>query len=548
MLVAATLVGLAAAPAASAHAVLIGTEPTNDGVVPEPPTRVVLRFDEAVETALGSVRVFDANGERVDRDDLSKPAPEMVSVGVDDGLAQGTYTVAWRVISADSDPISGAFVFHVEEPGPQPAGIAAQVLEDTPALVSVLYAGMRFFDYALLLACAGGFAVLLIALPSAERRLRRRLVGILGWLAAALAVVALLAIPLQGAASGSFGLGESFSWGVVTEVLRTRFGTFALVQACLALALVAVAAVLRRRQAGREAPLVAAGAVLGVTALLTPVLSGHAAVSGALALLGDSFHVVAAAAWTGGLAFLVLALVLARGDRWPLATRAVPRFSTMAVVSVILLIAGGTINGYLQVRQWRGLWETTYGLLLLAKIGLVLPLLALGAYNNRYAVPRLRAGIASVLERRRFLRAASVELVIMVGVIGVTAVLVNAPQARTQIEVHGPVDAMVQMGGGVSANVAVEPALAGENDLHLRFEGSSHEAIQIDEVIVSATLASADIGPLRYDARPTGQPGEFLVSGADFPLAGDWQLRIEARRGEFELLTQTVSVSIQKES
>jgi len=75
------------------------------------------------------------------------------------------------------------------------------------------------------------------------------------------------------------------------------------------------------------------------------------------------------------------------------------------IVSVAVLITAGVIRGIEEVRPWpglhaavsdlsgwRGLWDTTYGLLLLAKIGLVLPLLALGAYNNRFAVPRLRPG------------------------------------------------------------------------------------------------------------------------------------------------------------
>ena len=72
-----------------------------------------------------------------------------------------------------------------------------------------------------------------------------------------------------------------------------------------------------------------------------------------------------------------------------------PRFSILAVGAVSALLMGGTTNGYQEARALRGLWESTYGQLLLLKIALILPLLALGAFNNRYSVPRLRAGIAS---------------------------------------------------------------------------------------------------------------------------------------------------------
>ena len=56
-----------AAPAL-AHSTLIATEPRRDAVVEHPPDRVLLRFDEPVETALGSVAVYDGDGRRVDAD------------------------------------------------------------------------------------------------------------------------------------------------------------------------------------------------------------------------------------------------------------------------------------------------------------------------------------------------------------------------------------------------------------------------------------------------------------------------------------------------
>jgi copper transport protein len=80
------------------------------------------------------------------------------------------------------------------------------------------------------------------------------------------------------------------------------------------------------------------------------------------------------------------------------------------------------------------LWETTYGLLLVTKVALVLPVLAFGAYNNRVAVRRLRDGTASPREQRRFLHTAAAELVVLAVVVGVTALLVNEPPPRTELE------------------------------------------------------------------------------------------------------------------
>jgi copper transport protein len=180
--------------------------------------------------------------------------------------------------------------------------------------------------------------------------------------------------------------------------------------------------------------------------------------------------------------------------------------------------------------------------LLLIKLGLVLPLLAFGAYNNRYAVPRLRAQIASAFERRRFMRFASAELVIMAAVVGVTAGLVNAPPARTEIAMHEPQQQEVEL-GPFMAHVTVTPAMPGANEIHFEFEGR-----RPDEVRVSASLPAQELGPLRYDAKPGMAANSLVVKDANLSLAGEWTLSIEARRGEFELFSNRISVPIEEES
>jgi copper transport protein len=194
------------------------------------------------------------------------------------------------------------------------------------------------------------------------------------------------------------------------------------------------------------------------------------------------------------------------------------------------------------VRAWRGLWDTEYGVLLLIKVGLVVPLLALGAYNNRYAVPRLRTQIASALERRRFLRFAGAELVVMAAVVGVTAGLVNAPPARTEVAMHGPYEQEVEL-GPLMAHVTVMPAMPGTNEIHLEFEEERPDAVR-----VLASLPERGIGPVRYRAKRGDEPRALVVEAANLSVAGDWQLRIEARRGEFDLFTKTISVPIEEES
>jgi copper transport protein len=244
---------LAITPAAVGHAILLATNPGNDSVLDQGPSQVTLRFNEPVESAFGSLRVYDSQARRVDDGHVVRPDEKTVAVSIERRLPRGTCTVTWRVVSADAHPVSGAFVFHVEAPGANPAGIAAQVLEGgTPRTVSVTFTAVRFLDFAFLLLVLGGAAALAYPLRTASRSLRRALLAALAAAGLLLGLAAVAGIVLQGTAAGGLGLSEAARWDGVTAVLETRFGKVWLVQAALAVA-VALLALAARRVPARPA-------------------------------------------------------------------------------------------------------------------------------------------------------------------------------------------------------------------------------------------------------------------------------------------------------
>jgi copper transport protein len=534
------LAALAAAPSAFAHATLQESTPSNNAIVRQSPPEVTLQFSEAVETAFGSIRVYDCGGARVDSGKIARPSNSSVSVSLDRRLPAGTYTVTWRVISADAHPVAGAFTFHVRSASA--GGECAEVFgQGASGSIDALFKFMRALDFALLLLVVGGSAALALVLRSAAFELRARLYRILAGLSVGLVFAAILCIVLQGALAGGFGLSEAFRWDTVDSVLQTRFGKAFLWQVGLAVVIAPVAFLASRARSGPLSWLVLVPALL---LLPTIAAAGHARTSGAIALIADVVHVAAASLWVGGLAFTILALLLAGADRWPLAARAVPVFSILAVGSVVTLILAGSLRGYQEVKAFHGLWDTTYGVLLLVKIGLVLPLLALGAYNNRYAVPRLKRQIASALEQRRFLRAAGAELTIMAAIVGVTAVLVTEPPAKASVATTKFINATVPI-GNLEVNYTIEPARTGTNVIHFYFFTPRGVPAGVDDLKLSASLPSQNLGPLRIPLQKI-VPSHYTTPAAVFPQPGDWQWTLEARRGEFEALTQTVTVPIRE--
>jgi len=169
-------------------------------------------------------------------------------------------------------------------------------------------------------------------------------------------------------------------------------------------------------------------AVLGAVALaVTPALSGHAIGSPwvpALAVVGDTLHVLGAGAWLGSLTVMLFMVTSQRGamgagDVTPL----VQAFSPVALVSAAFVVASGVFASWLHVDAPASLWTTTYGRLLLAKLVLFAGVLALGAFNWRRLTPRLgtEAGVGALRTSARG------ELAVAVVLLLVTAVLVATP-------------------------------------------------------------------------------------------------------------------------
>src|ERR1700681_287379 len=114
VVIAAVIVVTVAGPA-SAHAQLESTQPNQSSVLLTSPSQVVLHFGEPEEIDFGSVRVIGPAGSRVDNGVTHHPSADThaVAISLPPRLPDGTYVVAWRVISADSHPVHGAFVFSV---------------------------------------------------------------------------------------------------------------------------------------------------------------------------------------------------------------------------------------------------------------------------------------------------------------------------------------------------------------------------------------------------------------------------------------------------
>jgi copper transport protein len=132
--------------------------------------------------------------------------------------------------------------------------------------------------------------------------------------------------------------------------------------------------------------------VSAAAVLLIPGTVGHAAQTPprGLALALDWLHLISGSLWLGGLVgLLVLWFTLARRTRVSALTVVVPRFSKVALISVIVLLSTGTGATIIHMPAVNALWETSYGVAILVKIGILLGAMALAAGNLLRTRPRL---------------------------------------------------------------------------------------------------------------------------------------------------------------
>jgi copper transport protein len=541
-------IALAAPAAAHAHAALLKTVPSASGIVNRAPAEVSLTFSEAVEPRFAIVSVTNAGGQQVTAAPPRRsPANPDVLVTPLKPIPPGWYLVYWRVISVDGHPVRGAFTFAVgPNAGPQPQFVIPSISE-TAATPQLLIA--RWLTFLTFMAAIGLFALRMFV-ARAQRRvrpgasLRAVTIGFGTALGAALIVTPIYIL----LATAEFALRSVWSVGALVPLIRASAFGRGYVDLELVLVLFAVAAGValwldrpERKPRSIAELLATTGAVLAAGAVLVvPGASGHAAQTSprGVAVALDAFHLLAGSVWIGGLiGLLILWRSTPAQRRVGVLSYVVPRFSKVAFVSVLLLIASGTWAAILHLPTLASLWQTSYGQALVAKIILLVCAMALAPINLLRTAPRLAAaerrpdlaGGAAVLLRRLV----SGEVVFIVAAIFCAALLSSLPppsRALAQIKSSsarvgpGPVVKTVNQNGYL-INIHVSPnraAVPNTFSVEVTRNGQPVRA----GVIARFVMLDMEMGSQAYELRQV-RPGVFERSAPALVMVGHWEINFE---------------------
>ena len=522
------IAGLAAALAlpgtAFAHAELLVADPSPGSVLDAAPTSVTLTFSEPVEVGVGAIRVFDGSGRAVAVGTSHHPGGKDSAMTVELGpLGNGSYVVDWRVVSADSHPVQGAYTFQVGPNADLQPGILDGIVghDSTNRAASAALAVLRGFIIASIAVVFGGLVAIGWGIVEDNRRIRVAVAGA----SVVSALAGLLQLPLEFSYTTGRSLsviGNASAW---SDTFDSRVGTAWVVRAALT-AVVGATLVITRD--GRSRWWWRATLVVGLVGTgVASAYGGHGATGRwtPLGVVATAVHVSAMAVWLGGL----VALLLSFGT---LGAAGVRRFSAVALAMIGLVVASGITQSVRQLGSFDALRSTSYGTALIWKTIFVVVLLMVATISRR-VVHR------SEIDHQRLRRVLLIETVLAVAIVTATSLLMASNPSTAAAP--RPFSATL-VDGDRLASITLEPGRTGPNELHIYLSSAASSLIQPDAVTVEISDPTRDVAAIQIPVTRSGA-GHFTTSTAAFPYATTWTLVVTVRYG-FEEVQFTGHVPI----
>ncbi len=569
-----------------AHAVLERSLPVQNERLQEAPALVEAWFSEPLERSLTRLRVLDTQGEPVHDGETLFDSEDALyaALALPPDLPPGIYTMTYENVSTvDGHIWSGFFSFIIlNEDGTVPAGealIPGGLAGQTGFLPANTDSALRWLGLLAAAVLGGGvFFAVVVARPAAAFLAGEKRDAVTQSIVAVTAAIASVAAAVVAVATAGQFLVFADRVGRLDDLggiaFGIRSGELLLARIGLALALLLLFLPALRSEAfqrSRHATIAHGPAILGGLGLLiTYSLAIHAATGGGQfwSITSDFVHFAATAAWLGALAQLPLAFWWARrrlegAQRVLYLANVLDRFSWLSAISVVLIIGTGIFNGFVQLPTFESFYETTYGRVMIVKMAMILPLLAVAGFNALYLKPRLvdaidalhdedrqlrpkgqaRSWLESRLQRFEWLlpRTAIAELLLGVAVLASVAVLSQSTTAdgELRVEASRPSGEFVTAGDArdLDVELTITPFGIGINTFTVALQPKPGDELgEVLGVRLSASLDDPNAAPsagrssTNLELEATDVSGVWAAEAALMTQPGDWNLQARMRR------------------
>ena len=529
-------------PLASAHPFLLDSEPGQGQNAPAGMNQVVTNYSEAVEISFSELKVYDANGNQIDNRDTAYNDGETSLIITTQPLEDGVYTITSKVLSkVDGHLVQAAIVFGVGDVKIDSSLLEKQESSETTFIPESIARFPGLVGQTIVL---GGVIVSITIWSSQQTRFREvfgdiheqfkvKFSKIIGY-----GVIATFA-------SNFIMLGVQ-TWRLEVsplEVIETTFGTTWLIRMIITIIIIGIWFWMEKKKEitiKRQIPLLVASLIL----IATTTMMGHGASTELEApWILDYAHNLLSSIWIGGVIFFAFVALptIAKSDnsiKEKITLSLIPRFSGLFIIAIgILIITGPTLLWFLDDNVG-SLTESTYGKLILIKIGIAATMIAFGGLyqvkfiKNTHDYEKLKIS-------KRISKPLKVEAGLGIALLAIVALLVNSSLPAGEIQSADAIQGTfgyqsILFSENAKFDVKVLPAGIGTNTILVIVSSFDDKPLEdISGLKIKVSNPQKNIAPIEAEVTENIQNSTIEYSAeTTFGFAGNWQIELEAQRVE----------------
>ena len=529
-------------PLASAHPFLLDSEPGQGQNVPAGTIQIITNYSEAVEIGFSELKVYDANGNQIDNRDTAYNGGETSLMVTTQPLEDGVYTITSKVLSkVDGHLVQAAIVFGVGDVKIDSSLLETQENSETTFIPESIARFPGLVGQTIVL---GGVIVSITIWSSQQTRFREvfgdiheqfkiKFSKIIGY-----GVIATFA-------SNFIMLGVQ-TWRLEVsplEVIETTFGTTWLIRMIITIIIIGIWFWMEKKKdisIKGQIPLLIASLIL----IATTTMMGHGASTELEApWILDYAHNLLSSIWIGGLIFFAFVALptIAKTDnsiKEKITLSLIPRFSGLFIIAIgILIITGPTLLWFLDDNV-ASLTESTYGKLILIKIGIAAAMIAFGGLyqikflKNTHDYEKLNIS-------KRISKPLKFEAGLGIALLAVVALLVNSSLPAGEIQSADAIQGTfgyesILFSENAKFDVKVSPAGIGTNTISVIVSSFDDKPLEdMTGLKLKVSNPQKNIAPIEAEVTENIQNSITKYSAeTTFGFAGNWQIELEAQRNQ----------------
>ena len=512
------------------HSNLERTEPPLGSELKDTPTQFELFFTERIDPGFGSFRLLDET-----LDVLSQFDPDVqdgnvnVLLRFEKDLPEGVYYIAWEILSTVDGHVSSGLV---------PFSVGTDIGDSefhgdhaTTAEIPLARVIVRWLSYISMLILIG--SILFPLLMERVRELDKP--DLTSW---SKLIWTVLGVFIVAESIDLWMQALSLNAPLQYVSLETQWGYARIGKISMAIAI----GIFLLRNPNDPMRLGASSAISGMMIAIHATASHNYGMLGVDGLVADVVHLAAAALWLGGLAQLFLIWIpgfrrLPDDERVGILSQIISRFSNLALISAIMLIASGIYVAPVHIPSWAALFGSIYGQALIAKIVLLVPIITMAALNRVKLLPAIKLNDASSSRKlSKLRRLISYEGVLIVLILFFAGILTNVspPHAHgIHVEPDEPIG-LSEVLEDAQIDLVIHPLIDGERVIDIRaVDGNGRPFERVLRILVEFEYLTLDLGgtDIKPIAESTETPGEYRIAGPYLNLEGDWNISVHVRIG-----------------